>query len=111
MPQLSYGVWDGVVYDNRSGQSANPPMLDLSDFDNFNKDNPARIFLSHRGFLVFDEKAPLLWALWKHFEKVASESCGKCSPCRSGTPLLRDALAAACRGEAVDRGRFLEIAE
>ncbi len=111
MPQLSYGVWDGVVYDNRAGQSANPPMLDLSDFDNFNKDNPARIFLSHRGFLVFDEKAPLLWALWKHFEKVASESCGKCSPCRAGAPLLRDALAAACRGEAVDRGRFLEIAE
>ena len=74
MPQLVYGVWDGIVYDNRgAGVPASPQGLDLALFDQFNEGNPARIFLSERGFLVFSPDAPLLWALWKHFDKVASE--------------------------------------
>lgn len=111
MPRLAYGVWDGRVYDNRNGGSDAPPDLDLSLFDGFNAGNPARAFFSDRGFLVFDAELPLLWALWKHFDKVASESCGKCSPCRTGAPLLRDALAAARDGDAVDWQDLRDIAE
>ncbi|WP_308621048.1 FAD-dependent oxidoreductase [uncultured Desulfovibrio sp.] len=110
MPRLVYGVWDGTVYDNRAGGDSTPPGLDISVFDNFNEGNPARSFLSDRGFLVFDPELPLLWALWKHFDKVASESCGKCSPCRTGAPLLRDALAAARDGDAVDWQDLRDIA-
>ncbi len=110
MPRLVYGVWDGTVYDNRAGGDSTPPGLDLSVFDDFNEGNPARSFLSDRGFLVFDPELPLLWALWKHFDKVASESCGKCSPCRTGAPLLRDALAAARDGDAVDWQDLRDIA-
>lgn len=112
MPQLVYGVWDGIVYDNRgAGVPASPQGLDLALFDQFNEGNPARIFLSERGFLVFSPDAPLLWALWKHFDKVASESCGKCSPCRAGAPLLRDALAHACRDGHVNWVEMRDIAE
>lgn len=111
MPRLAYGVWDGRVYDNRNGGSDAPPDLNLSLFDGFNAGNPARAFFSDRGFLVFDADLPLLWALWKHFDKVASESCGKCSPCRTGAPLLRDALAAARDGDAVDWQDLRDIAE
>ena len=110
MPRLVYGVWDGTVYDNRNGGDATPPGLDLSVFDSFSEGNPARSFLSDRGFLVFDAELPLLWALWKHFDKVASESCGKCSPCRTGAPLLREALAAARDGGAVDWQDVRDIA-
>lgn len=100
MVRLAYGVWDGIVYDNRKlDVPAVPPKLDLANFSSFNEGNPPRVFFGHKGFLVFDPDAPLLWALWKHFEKVASESCGKCSPCRAGAPLLRDMLEKACRGE------------
>lgn len=102
MPKLAYGVWDGKVYDNRDGGDSCPPDMDMAVFDSFNPGNPARIFLSHRGFLVFDPKVPLLWSLWKHFEKVASESCGKCSPCRAGAPLLRDTLAQALADKEVN---------
>lgn len=102
MPQLSYGVWDGKVYDNRNGGTNSPEQLDLTVFDNFNPGNKARVFFSHRGFLVFDPHTPLLWALWKHFAKVAAESCGKCSPCRAGAPLLRDTLADALAGREVN---------
>lgn len=110
MPELAYGVWDGKVYDNRKGGENAPPDLDLSVFDSFNPGNRARIFLSHRGFLVFDKNVPLLWALWKHFDKVASESCGKCSPCRAGAPILRDMLAQAIAGKPVDWDELSEIA-
>lgn len=110
MPDLAYGVWDGVVYDNRSGGNAAPEGMDLSVFDNFNEGNPARAFFSNRGFLVFDKNFPLLWGLWKHFDKVASESCGKCSPCRTGAPLLRNSLAEALKGNKVDAEEIGEIA-
>lgn len=110
MPKLVYGVWDGKVYDNRAGGNAIPPDLDLTVFDNFNPGNPARVFLSHRGFLAFDAQTPLLWALWKHFDKVSSESCGKCSPCRSGAPLLRDLLAKAVESGNADWGEMAAIA-
>lgn len=110
MPQLAYGVWDGIVYDNRNGGSKTPPGLDLEVFDNFNEGNPARIFLGNRGFLVFDADLPLLWALTRHFDKVAAESCGKCSPCRAGAPLLRDALRGALSGSETDWAQIGEIA-
>lgn len=109
MPDLAYGVWDGIVYDNRNGGSDAPPDLDLSVFDNFNPDNPARIVLTHRGFLVFDPKVPLLWSLWKHFSKVAAESCGKCSPCRTGSPIIRDLLADALAGKDINWDHVQEL--
>lgn len=111
MPKLAYGIWDGVVYDNRNGGDAAPAGMNLEIFDNFNDGNAARIILSHRGFLVFDRHMPLLWALWKHFAKVASESCGKCSPCRAGAPLLRDELAQALAGKDVNWRDIEELAE
>lgn len=110
MPRLAYGIWDGIVYDNRKGETRVPEGIDLAVFDNFNNGNPARVLFTHRGFLVFDETVPLLWALWKHFDKVASESCGKCSPCRTGSPLLRDALADALGGKSVNWEHVADIA-
>lgn len=111
MAKLAYGVWDGMAYDNRNGGETGPADLDLSTFDNFNPGNPARAFFSHRGFLIFDERAPLLWALWKHMEKVATESCGKCSPCRTGAPLLRDILAQALAGRPTDWEEARDLAD
>lgn len=110
MPKLGYGVWDDTVYDNRKGGDSSPPDLDLGIFDNFDEDNPARIFLSERGFLVFDQTASLIWAMFQHFDKVASESCGKCTPCRAGAPLVRDLLASVAAGENVDQAEIQEIA-
>lgn len=110
MAKLAYGIWDGVRYDNRKGDYKAPPDLELTVFDDFNAGNPAKIFLSHRGFLVFDPQASLLSALWKHFDKVASESCGKCSPCRAAAPLVRDKLAAALAGEKIDWNELEELA-
>lgn len=111
MPNLAYGVWDGKVYDNRAGGNATAPDLDLAVFDSFNPGNPARIFLSHRGFLAFDPHVPLLWVLWKHFEKIADESCGKCSPCRTGAPLVRDMLAGALADKPVSWDVVAEVAQ
>ncbi|MCR4666431.1 MAG: FAD-dependent oxidoreductase [Desulfovibrio sp.] len=93
MPQLIYGVWDGVPYDNRAGSTpSTPPGVDIEALANFDEGNPISVLMSERGFLVFDASVPLLWAMHKHFMKVASESCGKCSPCRTGAALLCNAL-------------------
>ncbi len=67
-------------------------------------------FLVTEVFWFFDPDLPLLWAMGQHFAKVASESCGKCSPCRTGAPILRDALLAAQNGKDVDWNEIVDIA-
>ncbi|MBQ7457311.1 MAG: FAD-dependent oxidoreductase [Desulfovibrio sp.] len=88
MPELVYGVWDGVAVDAHN----RPAGIAMDALDVFDTDNPIAVLLSDRGFLVFDPQVSLLWVLQKHCMKVASESCGKCSPCRTGAPLLCNAL-------------------
>jgi formate dehydrogenase beta subunit len=112
MPQLIYGVWDSVVYDNRgSSTPVTPTDLPLEIFDQFNNGNPIEIFLSNRGFLVFSRTASLVYALWKHHTRLASESCGKCSPCRSGSPIIAQELEKACRGEQTQWDEIRDLAE
>ena len=112
MPELVYGVWDGVPYDNRKTASPSaPPSLQLEALGSFDDGNAVSVLMSERGFLVFDDSVALLWALQKHFMKVASESCGKCSPCRTGAPLISNLLAKAMNNEAdVDFGLLEDIA-
>jgi len=103
MARLAYGVWDGKVHDNRG----KPPGIateipDLKGFDVFNADNPIRAFLGDRGFFVFDPRVHLIDAFWRYMNKAADESCGKCTPCRIGTLLVRDALADLRQGAAAD---------
>ena len=112
MPQLIYGVWDDTVYDNRgSSTPAVPADLPLELFDTFNPGNPVEIFLGHRGFLVFSRSSSLIWALWKHHLRLAEESCGRCSPCRSGSHLLAQQLERAYHGQPMDWGELRDIAK
>ncbi|MBQ9537239.1 MAG: FAD-dependent oxidoreductase [Desulfovibrionaceae bacterium] len=112
MAKLVYGVFDDVPYDNRDSTSyQTPPEIDLEAFNYFNKDNPIALFCNERGFLVFDAEVSLLLSLQKHFEKVAAGSCGKCSPCRTGSALVLRLLNQAVLGKtAVDWELMQEIA-
>jgi formate dehydrogenase beta subunit len=94
MGHVSYGVWDGRVRDNRGKLPIDVPSdPDLADFRWFNEGNRIRAFFGDRGFVVFDPEIDLIDALWRHMTRAAEESCGKCTPCRVGAPLVRDALA------------------
>lgn len=112
MVQLAFGVWDDRAYDNRKCTApSSPPRLSLEMFESFNKDNPASIFLSDRGFLVFDENASLLGALAQHMHKVAAASCGKCSPCRAAAPLIDKMLTELLAGKDIDHHLLLDLAQ
>ena len=57
MAQVSYGVWDGVVFDPRTPTAdGTPPDIALRNFDDFDPGNPIRAFFGDRGFFVFDDK-------------------------------------------------------
>jgi formate dehydrogenase (NADP+) beta subunit len=95
MTNVIYGIWDGEVHDNRGkppGKSVS--VAGLRGFDAFNEGNPIRAFFGDRGFFVFDSQVSLIDALWRYMDTAAEQSCGKCTPCRMGTVLVRDALAA-----------------
>ncbi|MBQ7607541.1 MAG: FAD-dependent oxidoreductase [Desulfovibrionaceae bacterium] len=115
MPELVYGVWDSVPFDTRSDGRNGPNVptdVIRSALESFDSGNAVSLVLSDRGFLVLDTSVPLLWALQKHFQKVASESCGKCSPCRTGAPLIANLLQNALKGgDSFDFDLLREIAE
>ena len=93
MPHLYYGVWNGQVLDNRGKNDAGEtPFPDFEGFGEFNTGNPIRAFFGDQGFLVFDPKVSLLDAFWRYLSEAAEQSCGRCTPCRMGTTLVRDAL-------------------
>ena len=109
--RLHYGVWDGVVYDNRgTADYKEPEGLDLKNLLQFNNGNPVMTFISHRGFLVFHPHANLLFAMNKYYSTVKDNSCGKCTPCRSGSIIISQALEKALRGDPINWENLLDIA-
>ncbi len=101
MNPLIYGFWDGVFYDNRQTFSPMVPEdLPLDQFSQFNPGNPIMTFVGDKGFLVLDRRADLAFALWRYYQRVAKESCGKCTPCRTGSLIIVEALEKAVKGKA-----------
>ena len=93
MTHVAYGVWDGVVYDSRTGAAdTQTPEYALQNFDEFDDGNQIRAFFGDRGFFVFDATVSIVDALYHYMTKAAEQSCGACTPCRMGTVLVRDAL-------------------
>ena len=100
MTRVAYGFWDGEAYDSRYEHEGEPTSIPgLDGFDDFNDGNAIRAFFSDRGFFVFDPKVSLIDAFWRYMQEAASQSCGKCTPCRMGTLLVRDSLGAMREGK------------
>ncbi len=101
MAKIVYGIWDGKKIDNRKKRLFEiPEEKFFSDFDEFNPGNPIKAFLGDKGFFVFDKEFNLLEALKDYIERASMESCGKCTPCRVGTRILKARLEELMRGEA-----------
>ena len=101
MAKVAYGVWRDTIIDNRDKRVFEiEDHPDLNAFDEFDPGNPVKIFLGHRGLLVFDREVSLVRSLLCYFERICAESCGKCTPCRVGTRILRDRLSELARGKA-----------
>lgn len=108
MKSLLYGVWDGQVYDFRTGTAAVAGEVpSLIGLDVFAPGNPVKAFVADRGFLVFDASVSLADTFWQYLRRAADESCGKCTPCRVGTCALRDQLDRLRQGQ----GAVADLAE
>jgi formate dehydrogenase beta subunit len=93
MAHIVYGVWNGAVHDYRDpAKSSAENAVALRGLDVFNEGNPIRAFVGDRGFFVLDKGVSLIDTFWRYMDKAAEQSCGKCTPCRMGTVLVRDAL-------------------
>jgi formate dehydrogenase beta subunit len=90
---LYYGFWNGEVLDNRGKKKiVGDAFSNFESFSEFNEGNPIRAFFGDRGFLIFDPKVSLVDAFWRYMDKAAEQSCGRCTPCRMGTIMVRDSL-------------------
>ncbi|MDK2955009.1 MAG: formate dehydrogenase beta subunit [Desulfovibrionales bacterium] len=99
--RILYGSWDNNIYDNRGREIFEIPEDPAYEgFSAFNEGNPVKAFFGDRGFMVFEPDVSLIDALWRYAERAAEESCGKCTPCRVGTGLIRDWLGRLKDGQA-----------
>ena len=110
---VRYGVWNGIKYDNTLGNDKTPEGLDLKALMNFNPGNPIDVIIGNAGFLVFDDSVSLAGVLLRYYEKVSEASCGRCTPCCTGSRLIELALRDLVegRGAAVDWDHIYESAE
>ncbi|MFK5953641.1 MAG: NADH-ubiquinone oxidoreductase-F iron-sulfur binding region domain-containing protein [Desulfobacterium sp.] len=100
MAKVIFGAWDNVVIDNRSKKVFEiEECPEFNDFDEFNPGNPIKAFFGGHGFFIFEKNVNLLDAALQYMERVAKESCGKCTPCRVGTQILKSKLEILARGE------------
>lgn len=99
MAQGVYGVWNGVAFDRRRKFGENSLPV-LSGLDEIAPGTATKAFISDRGFVVLDESTCLTEAFAQYLTQAASESCGRCLPCRVGTQRLRDLLKAVSAGDA-----------
>lgn len=114
MARILYGVSNGEVTDNRDKRFFEVEELkELDQMDAFDPGNPVKAFLGATGFLVFDGSTNILDALYQYMATAAEESCGKCTPCRVGTKLLKNRLDDLSRGVSDSGGidEILELAE
>ena len=100
MAKIIFGVYNGKVIDNRNKKiyeiGENP---EFRDFEEFNPGNPIKAFIGAHGFFIFEKDVDILDAARQHMERVAAESCGKCTPCRVGTQIISSLLETLCQGQ------------
>jgi formate dehydrogenase beta subunit len=111
MAKVVFGAWDDRVFDNRGKRFFEiEEFAELGDFREFDPGNRIKAFLGGKGFFVFDNDVSLLCAIVDYLKKAAEESCGKCTPCRSGTRILVEKLNALC-GKNLNARKIQEIRE
>lgn len=94
MAKVVIAAWEDHVVDNRGKRFFEmDEFAELGDFREFDPGNRIKVFLGGKGFFVFDRDVSVLGAIRDYLQKAADESCGKCTPCRSGTRILVDKLA------------------
>lgn len=97
MNELIYGFWKGVVFDTRRGICADLTSFPSSKY--FNRGNPITGIATAEGFLIYDHRVTLLRVLLDYYRKTQEMSCGRCTPCRSGSVLIVEALEKAAQGQ------------
>ncbi len=100
MSRIVFGVWDGQVSDTRGKRYFEvDEQPEFRNFDEFNPGNPIKAYIGWKGFFIFDNTVNLLDSAVQYIERVAGESCGKCTPCRVGTQIMREKLEALAGGK------------
>ena len=101
MSVVRYGVWDRKVVDTRTLQYFEVEETPgFEHFEEFDPGNRIRAFFGGKGFFSFDRDVDLLDGIRKYVARAASESCGKCTPCRVGLPILKQKLDELAEGRA-----------
>ncbi len=93
MSRVYYSAWEETIVDNRDKRFFEIEELpELEKFEVFDAGNPIKAFFGGKGFYVFDPATNMLDAITRYIARAASESCGKCTPCRVGLPILKGKL-------------------
>jgi formate dehydrogenase beta subunit len=97
MAKVILGSWRDDVTDNRGLKKSVIPET-FKGLKEFESGNDVLAFMGWDGFFLFDRDVPVVDMARAYVEKVQSESCGYCTPCRVGTKVVAEKLAALADG-------------
>ncbi|MCG8572282.1 MAG: FAD-dependent oxidoreductase [Spirochaetes bacterium] len=93
MAKVYYAAWEDKIIDNRDKRFFEIEEIpEFETLDYFDPGNSIKAFFGGKGFYVFDSKTNLLDSLIHYISRAASESCGKCTPCRVGLQIVKEKL-------------------
>jgi NADH-quinone oxidoreductase subunit F len=99
------GVWQGRRFKACLPGGASTPYLTEAHFDtpmDYNDLEAVKTRLGTGGLVVFDDRTCMVAATLNLLRFFARESCGWCTPCRDGLPLVCWLLETIERGEGTD---------
>ncbi|MBM4235280.1 MAG: hypothetical protein FJ152_02280 [Firmicutes bacterium] len=99
MAKVFFSSWNGKIIDERKKVAAERKDLQELKFPGQLGDRALRAFIGWAGLVVSDPDLDLVTALAVFYGKMQKESCGRCVPCRAGSKIISDRLAAILSGE------------
>lgn len=67
--------------------------------------------VGHGGVIAFADDTPIINIVGEVFRFGARESCGECTPCHFGAPVLAEMANAAATGASIDSARYQQLIE
>lgn len=104
MNNLLFSSWGDNITDNRTRKLNSDDLnFDYKLPQTFRGDEKIKAIIGWNGFMIFSDDVDVIELCRGYVDALNKQVCGKCIPCRTGTPLIAQTLNNICEGKGSER--------